>query len=98
MGVSAVGQPGLSMRSMRSFLFLLVLLIGVIVYFYGPLVTPTVASAAQDECNEHAGGNFRSYRLEWVSGPGNRPHWSCWDASRPRRDPVDLGWWVNPFS
>ena len=97
MGVSAVGQSGLTLRGMRAFLFLFLLLVATIVYFYGPLVTPTVSAAARDECNEITGGNFRSYRLEWVSGPGNRPHWSCWDAGDPGSDAVDLGWWVNPF-
>lgn len=96
MGISAIGQSGLSTRSIRSMLIVIFVLLGTAVYFYGPLVTPTVAQAAVDECNEHAGGNFRSYRLEWVTWP-DEPHWSCWDARSPQEKAVSLGWWVNPF-
>ena len=97
MGISASGQTGLSARSRRSMLVVIFVLLGTIVYFYGPAVTPRVAEAAAARCNDHANGNFRSYRLEWVSGPGSTPHWSCWDASRPQERAVNLGWWVNPF-
>ena len=51
--------------------------------------------AAAGECNDHAEGNCRSFRLSWTVGV--LPHWSCWDASRPQKDPVSLGWWTNPF-
>ena len=98
MGVSASGRTGLSMTSVRSFLVVLAIFGAFAVYFYGPPVTPALRTAANEACNEHAGGNFRSYRLEWVSGPGNNPHWSCWDASNPMEKAVSLGWWVDPFS
>ena len=98
MGVSATGARGLSMSSVRSLLIVFAIFFGFAVYFYGPPVTPALRAAATEACNEHAGGNFRSYRLEWVSGPRNAPHWSCWDASRPTETAVSLGWWVSPFS
>ena len=99
MGVSATGRTGLSVTSVRSFLVVMAVLLGFGVYFYGPPLTPTLRAAATEACNEHAGGNFRSYRLEWVSGPRNpSPHWSCWDASQPMEKSVSLGWWVDPFS
>jgi hypothetical protein len=99
MGVSATGRTGLSMTSVRSFLVVIAIFFGFAVYFYGPPVTPALRAAANEACNEHAGGNFRSYRLEWVSGPSNpAPHWSCWDASKPMDKAVSFGWWVDPFS
>lgn len=97
MGISATGQSGLSIRAVRSMLVVIFVLLAAIVYFYGPLITPTVEAAAKDKCNEYAGGNFRSYRLTWVTGPGESPHWSCWDARRPAERAISLGWWVNPF-
>ena len=98
MGVSAVGQSGLSTRSVRSMLVVIFVLLAAVVYFYGPMVAPGMERAAADECNEYAGGNFRSYRLDWVSWPDADPHWSCWDARNPQVKAVDLGWWTNPFS
>ena len=97
MGISASGRSGLSMRAIRSMLVVIFVLVGTFFYFYGPLVTPTVANAAESACNEYAGGNFRSYRLAWVSWPDTDPHWACWDASRPTEQAISLGWWVNPF-
>jgi hypothetical protein len=98
MGVSASGRTGLSVRSVRSLFVVFVIFAAFAVYFYGPPITPAVRAAATEACNEHAGGNFRSYRLDWVSGPGSTPHWACWDASRPQERAVSLGWWVDPFS
>jgi hypothetical protein len=98
MGVSASGDRGLSARAVRSFLVVFFVLCGFVYYFYGPPLTPTVRTAANEACNEHAGSNFRSYRLSWVSWPGDAPHWSCWDARDPMKKAVSLGWWVNPFS
>ena len=77
---------------------MMAVLFGFGVYFYGPPVTPALRAAATEACNEYAGGNFRSYRLEWVSWPGDNPHWSCWDARKPMEKAISLGWWVNPFS
>lgn len=98
MGVSAVGARGLSMSTIRSTLIVFAVFFAFGVYFYGPPVTPGLRAAATEACNEYAGGNFRSYRLSWESGPGSTPHWSCWDASRPTERPVSFGWWVNPWS
>ena len=63
-------------------------------YLYGPAVTPALSAGAAAECNELAGGNYRSYRLTWESGI--RPHWTCGDASAPEAPATDLGWWVTP--
>ena len=65
-------------------------------YLYGPAATPALRDSATNECNAYAHGNFRSFRLAWQVGV--RPHWDCWDASRPNKPEVDLGWWTNPFS
>jgi hypothetical protein len=97
MGVSVTGQHGISARSIRSFLVVVAVFTGFTTYFYGPAVTPGIRAAAAEACNEHAGGNFRSYRLSWESGPGSTPHWSCRDARRPAEPAVDLGWWVSPI-
>ena len=51
--------------------------------------------AAVAKCNDYASGNYRSFRLSWTVGV--RPHWTCWDASRPEEPEVSFGWWVNPF-
>ncbi len=98
MGISTTGETGLSMRAIRSMLIVIFVLLGTFVYYYGPLVAPAVSGAAMRECNDYAGGNFRSFRLEWVSWPDADPHWRCWDASRPDVEAVSLGWWVSPFN
>ena len=78
------------------------LAVGVIVvfvvlgYMYGPAASPAMRTKAVDECNAHAGGDYRSYRLSW--NVDWHPHWVCWDANRPRTPAVSLGWWTNPFS
>ena len=94
MGVSATGRTGLSVTSVRSFLVVMAVLFGFGVYFYGPPLTPALRAAATEACNEYAGGNYRSYRLEWVTGTPSR--WQCFDRSEPARKPVDMGWWVTP--
>jgi len=64
-------------------------------YLYGPPASPAMRNAAIAECNTHAEGNYRSFRLGWrVSA---HPHWECGDASRPTQKAVSLGWWTNPF-
>jgi hypothetical protein len=64
-------------------------------YLYGPPVSPAMRNAAIAECNNHAEGNYRSFRLGWRVGV--HPHWECGDASRPTQKSVSLGWWTNPF-
>lgn len=98
MGISLDGSEGLSVRSLRAAFVVFAVFLGFLAYFYGPPVTPAVRAAANQSCNEHANGNFRDYRLRWVTGPGTSPHWSCSDATRPDVRPVSLGWWVDPFS
>jgi hypothetical protein len=51
-------------------------------------------AAAVSDCNDVAGGNFRSYHLEWTVSA--RPHWACWDLSDPERPAINMGWWVTP--
>ncbi|MGA9749602.1 MAG: hypothetical protein WBQ50_19285 [Nocardioides sp.] len=97
MGISADGESGLSMRALRSMLLVVVVLVGTFIYFYGPSLMPPVQRAAVDQCNESTGGNFRAYRLTWVSWPETRPHWSCSDARNPEQEAISLGWWVDPF-
>src|SRR5680860_783484 len=62
-------------------------------YVYGPPITPAMQTAAAETCNEHAEGNFRSYRLEWEISVV--PHWRCSDVSKPGEEPVNLGWWAG---
>ncbi|HET7387272.1 MAG TPA: hypothetical protein VFJ19_11490 [Nocardioidaceae bacterium] len=95
MGISATGRPLLSLRSITYAGIVFGVLLGFVVYLYGPRLSPTLHASATKYCNEYAGGNFRDYRLSWVSGTS--PHWSCWDARHPQKPAVSLGWWVNPF-
>ncbi|GAB2750738.1 hypothetical protein [Nocardioides pakistanensis] len=94
MGVRLDGARGLSPRRLRvgAVLVAAALLVGG--YLYGPPVLPLLRDAATAECNELAGGDYRSYQLEWVVDV--RPHWLCGDRSRPAEPAVDLGWWVAP--
>lgn len=93
MGVSLTGVRGPSMRTIRLVATALAGVLTMVFYLYGPAIVPVMSAAAVSNCNELAGGNFRSYRLGWVVGV--RPHWECWDLSAPDEDPVDLGWWVG---
>lgn len=67
----------------------------VLCYLYGPAASPAMHKQAIRECNEHAEGNWRSFRLTW--NVGVYPHWTCHDASKPTQPAVSLGWWTNPF-
>ena len=95
MAVSAIGQ-NLNFDMVRRLAVGVVVIFAALTYLYGPAYSPTLHKAAASECNAYAEGNFRSFRLSWTVGV--LPHWSCWDASRPQKDPVSLGWWTNPFS
>jgi hypothetical protein len=94
MVVKVFGETGRSLARMRAAAAVLGVLGSVMFYFYGPAVTPALHAAAATRCNELAGANYRSYRLEWVVA--TRPHWLCGDASKPAARPVDLGWVVLP--
>ena len=94
MAVSATGQ-NLNFDVVRRLAVGVVVIFAALTYLYGPAYSPTLHKAAAGECNAYAEGNFRSFRLSWTVGV--LPHWSCWDASRPQKDPVSLGWWTNPF-
>lgn len=93
MGVSATGSR-MSMASIRAMLVAFGVAASLGFYMYGPPVTRVMHSAAVSSCNELAGGNYRSYHLEWTVLP--RPHWRCWNLSEPAEPPADLGWWVTP--
>lgn len=93
MGVSLTGSR-MSMSSIRATLAAAGLAAGLGFYAYGPAVTPVMHAAAVSSCNELAGGNFRSYHLQWTLA--SRPHWRCWNLSDPADPPVDMGWWVTP--
>jgi hypothetical protein len=95
MAVSAVGT-NLTFRMVRRMAAVVVVVFFVLSYLYGPAATPALRSSATNECNAQAHDDFRDYRLVWQVGV--RPHWTCWDASRPNRAAVDLGWWTDPFS
>jgi hypothetical protein len=94
MAVSASGSS-LTFTMVRRLAGGVVVIFVVLAYLYGPAAAPALRSAAVDECNDHAQGNFRSFRLSWQVGV--YPHWTCWDASRPTEDAISLGWWTNPF-
>ena len=93
MGVSATGSTGWSMASIRTVSVLGGAAVGVLFYLFGPVLTPAMHAAALSSCNEHTGGDFRNFALQWV--PGAAPHWNCWDTSNPARPAIDLGWWAG---
>jgi hypothetical protein len=100
MGVSAVGARGIRPRTVPALLAGFLVLLAILVYFYGPALAPGIRGAAEDKCNELNGANFRSYRLDWKlpSSPNwDRPHWLCKDARDFNKPGVNFGWWVNPF-
>jgi hypothetical protein len=94
MGVSLIGASGSSVKRLTTLFSTLAVLGGVGFYFYGPAVTPVLHGAAVAECNDLIGGNYRSYRLTWVSG--TRPHWICTNRWKPAEPAIDMGWWVTP--
>jgi hypothetical protein len=95
MAVSAVGSS-LTLGMVRRLALVVVVVFCVLGYLYGPASTPALRNSAMNTCNDYAHGNYRSFRLAWQVGV--RPHWTCWDASRPNKDSIDLGWSTNPFS
>lgn len=100
MGVSATGDRGIRARTIPILLASLTAFVGFAFYVLGPPVAPGLRDAAREACNEYAGNDFRSYRLEWKlpKHPTYRlPHWSCADVRNLDQEPLDLGWWVNPF-
>ena len=94
MGVSVTQQRGVSSRFIRRLLVATAVVAATLFYLYGPPATPALRNAAVARCNDHASGNFRSFRLAWHVGV--HPHWTCWDARRPAAPEIDLGWWVSP--
>lgn len=95
MQVSLSGQS-LTFRMVRRLAFAVVVVFVVLSYLYGPAASATMHRSAIAECNDHAEGNWRSFRLDW--NVGVYPHWTCWDASRPNKKAISLGWWTDPFN
>jgi hypothetical protein len=94
MGVSLVGASGSSVKRLASTFTVLGVLGAAGFYLYGPAVTPALQGAAINECNDLMGGNYRSFRLTWISG--TQPHWMCSNRYQPGEPAVDMGWWVTP--
>ena len=94
MGVSASGSD-LRFTMVRRAAVAVIAIFVALCYVYGPAVSPAMHTAATAECNDHAEGNWRSFRLNW--NVGVYPHWTCWDASKPMKKAISLGWWTNPF-
>ena len=95
MGVSASGSD-LRFTFIRRAAVAVIAIFVALCYVYGPAVSPAMHTAAVAECNDHAEGNWRSYRLSWDVGV--YPHWMCGDASKPTKAAISLGWWTNPFN
>lgn len=94
MGVSASGSDR-TFTTVRRLGAGVAVVFVVLAYLYGPAVSPAMHTAAIGQCNDHAEGNWRSFRLTWVVGV--YPHWSCSDESAPTENAVSLGWWTSPF-
>ncbi|MEO5709590.1 MAG: hypothetical protein ABIQ59_07200 [Nocardioidaceae bacterium] len=95
MQVSLSGQS-LTFQMVRRLAIAVVAVFVVLAYLYGPAASPPMRNEAISQCNEHAEGNWRNFRLDW--NVGVYPHWTCWDADRPHRKAISLGWWTNPFN
>jgi hypothetical protein len=94
MRVSLSGQS-LTFQMVRRLSVAVVAIFVALAYLYGPAASPAMRSEAIAQCNDHAEGNWRSFRLSW--NVGVYPHWTCWDASKPEENAISLGWWTNPF-
>jgi hypothetical protein len=95
MQVSLSGQS-LTFQMVRRLSVVVIICFVVLAYLYGPAASPAMRNQAIAECNDHAEGNWRSFRLNW--NVGVYPHWTCWDASKPMKKAISLGWWTNPFN
>ena len=67
MGVSASGSS-LTFTTVRRLAVAIVAIFVVLAYLYGPAASPAMRNAAIAQCNEHAEGNYRSFRLSWNVG------------------------------
>lgn len=95
MGVSVTGSD-LGFTMVRRAAVAVIAIFVVLGYLYGPAISPAMRTAAVGQCNDHAEGNWRSYRLSWDIGV--YPHWMCGDSSKPTEAAISLGWWTNPFN
>ena len=97
MGVSVVGQ-GIQMSAIRHAIATAAVFLALFYYFYGPPLTPAMAQAAQDRCNDLTGSAYRNYHLEWQTTTYSglhQPHWECFDLRTGENRSYDLGWWVD---
>src|SRR4051794_41959459 len=94
MPVSAVGS-NLTFSIVGRLAVGVVAIFCVLSYLYGPAASPALRNAAIAQCNEHAEGNFRSFRLSW-RGRGY-PHWTCWGPRPPEGDAGRPGGGANPL-
>ncbi len=95
MAVSAVGT-NLTFRMVRRLAGVVVLVFLVLGYLYGPAATPALRRLRDERVQRP-----RARRLPQLPAglAGGRPSaLDCWDASRPNKPDVDLGWWTDPFS
>jgi hypothetical protein len=95
MGVSVTASSTVTTNLIIKALVSVAVVLATLFYLYGPPATPALRDAAVAKCNDHASGNYRSFRLDWQVG--FHPHWTCWDAGKPQSAEVSFGWWVNPF-
>jgi hypothetical protein len=69
------------------------------IYFYGPPLVPALRNSAIERCTVDQGGDYRSYRLEWISwgftSPELTPHWKCVNKDHPYDSAIDYGWYAG---
>ena len=98
MGISSVGQR-MSIKTIRYVLATLLVMLVLFYYLYGPPLTRAFQRAAERECVDATGENYRTYRLQWKStwwGSLAPPHWSCTDLRGGETKEYNFGWWVDP--
>ena len=97
MGISAVGQ-GDRVSTVRYVFATVLVFLGMVTYFYGPPLVPSLSDAARRECNKLTGSDYRNFSLEWSTTTYqsiDAPHWVCRDLGSPGRPATSLGWWAG---
>ncbi len=91
MGISLTGVTIFTKGNIAKALITFFLFFALFVYFYGPPLIPALRNSAIDRCNVEQGGDYRSYKVEWLSASflDNHfpPHWECsnlHDPDKPR--------------
>ncbi len=96
MGVSSTPGGGRNLRSVTVMLVVILAILVVGSYLYGPPIAPKMRDSASEACNQLTGGDYRNYQVSWHVGV--TPNWVCRDTSDKDVEPVDLGWWVAPVN